>query len=31
MLNLYFKDWPEQQELHLNKYYNVFAPYIVES
>ena len=31
MLNLYFKDWPEKQELHLNKYYNVFAPYILES
>ena len=28
ILNFYFKDWPNQNELHLNKYYNVFAPYI---
>ena len=30
ILNLYFKDWPSQQELHLNKYYDVFAPYTQE-
>ena len=29
VLNLYFKDWPEQKELHLNKYYNIFAPYVL--
>lgn len=29
LLNLYYKDWPQQKELHLNKYYNVFAPYIL--
>ena len=28
ILNFYFKEWPDQQELHLNKYYNIFAPYI---
>ena len=28
ILNFYFKDWAEQTELHLNKYYNIFAPYI---
>lgn len=28
ILNFYFKDWPEQIELHLNKYYNIFGPYI---
>ena len=27
LLNLYYKDWPQQKELHLNQYYNVFAPY----
>ena len=28
VLNFYYKDWPEQQYLHLNKYYNIFAPYV---
>lgn len=31
MLNLYYKDWPEQKELHLNKYYDVFAPYVLDN
>ena len=31
LLNLYYKNWPEQKELHLNKYYNIFPPYIQES
>ena len=31
ILNLYYNTWPEQTELHLNKYYNIFAPYIDES
>ena len=31
MLNFYYSKWPEQKELHLNKYYNVFAPYVQES
>lgn len=30
ILNLYYKDWPKQKHLHLDKYYNVFAPYILE-
>lgn len=30
VLNLYYKDWPKQQHLHLNKYYNIFAPYVLE-
>ncbi len=30
ILNLYFKDWPEHKELHLDKYYNIFAPYCQE-
>ena len=30
VLNLYYKDWPEQEHLHLNKYYNIFAPYVLE-
>ena len=30
ILNFYFKDWPNKQQLHLNKYYNIFAPYIQE-
>ena len=28
LLNFYFKDWVSQTELHLNKYYNIFAPYV---
>ena len=28
ILNLYYKDWPTQTELHLNKWYNIFGPYI---
>ena len=31
VLNFYYKDWPQQKHLHLNKYYNIFAPYIPES
>ena len=31
VLNMYYKDWPEQQHLHLGKYYNVFAPYVLDS
>lgn len=31
MLNLYYDKWPEQKELHLNKYYNVFPPYVQEN
>ena len=27
-LNLYYKEWVNKKELHLNKYYNIFAPYI---
>ena len=30
ILNLYYKDWVEKPELHLNKYYDVFGPYIEE-
>ena len=30
ILNLYFKDWPAQTQLHLNKYYDIFPPYIQE-
>lgn len=30
ILNLYYKDWPRRTELHLNKYYNVFAVHIPE-
>lgn len=28
LLNIYFKDWVEKTELHLNKYYNIFGPYV---
>lgn len=28
ILNMYYSDWVDKPELHLNKYYNVFAPYI---
>ena len=31
VLNLYFKDWPTQTHLHLNKYYDIFPPYILEN
>lgn len=31
ILNLYYSDWPNQYELHLNKYYNIFAPYCEEN
>ena len=31
ILNLYFKDWINKPALHLNKYYDIFAPYIGES
>lgn len=27
ILNIYYKDWVSKKELHLNKYYNVFAPH----
>lgn len=30
ILNLYYNNWPNQTNLHLNKYYNIFAPYIPE-
>ena len=30
VLNFYYKDWPEHKELHLNKYYDIFPPYIQE-
>jgi hypothetical protein len=25
---MYYSDWPNKSELHLNKYYDIFAPYI---
>ena len=28
ILNLYFSEWIKHTELHLNKYYDIFAPYI---
>ena len=31
VLNLYFKNWPTQTHLHLNKYYDIFPPYILEN
>lgn len=31
ILNLYYKDWSNQPELHLNKYYDIFAPYVLDS
>ena len=31
ILNHYYKDWPNKPELHLNKYYDIFAPYIQEN
>lgn len=30
ILNMYYSDWYLQENLHLNKYYDVFAPYIQE-
>ena len=30
VLNFYYKDWPDQKELHLDKYYDIFAPYVPE-
>lgn len=30
LLNLCYRSWPEEKECHLNKYYDVFAPYIQE-
>lgn len=30
ILNMYYKDWVNKSELHLNKYYDIFAPYIQE-
>lgn len=31
LLNFYYKDWPQKKELHLNKYYNIFPPYVQQS
>ena len=31
ILNHFYKDWPAKTELHLNKYYDIFAPYIAET
>ena len=31
LLNQYFSDWVEKKELHLNKYYDIFAPYVQDS
>lgn len=31
VLNFYYKDWPQYQHLHLDKYYNIFAPYSLDS
>lgn len=31
ILNLYYKDWFQQTNLHLNKYYNIFAPNITDT
>ena len=30
ILNLYYKDWPNHPELHVNKYYDIFPPYVHE-
>ena len=30
LLNFYYKDWPDKKELHLDKYYNIFPPYVKE-
>ena len=29
LLNLYYSNWKNEPEKHLNKYYNVFAPHLV--
>ena len=31
LLNLYYKDWVNKPELHLGKYYNIFAPHMFAS
>lgn len=31
LLNLYYKDWVNKPELHLNKYYDIFAPHMFAS
>ena len=31
IINLYFSDWPNKKNKKLNKYYNIFAPYIQEN
>ena len=31
ILNFYYRDWINHPELKLNKYYDIFAPYILES
>ena len=31
ILNMYYSQWSEQQHLHLNQYYNIFAPYLLDS
>ena len=28
ILNMYFSDWVDHNELHLNKYYNIFPSYV---
>lgn len=28
ILNMYYSDWIDKPELHLNKYYNIFGPYV---
>lgn len=30
ILNLFYSDWKDSSDLHLNKYYNIFGPYIME-
>ena len=30
ILNFYYNTWPDQEELHLDKYYNIFAPYVMK-
>lgn len=30
LLNMYYSDWINKPELHLNKYYDIFGPYIQE-
>ena len=31
LLNMYFSDWVDKKELHLNKYYDIFAPYVQDN